>query len=130
MTPMIDVVFLMLIFFMVTSQIIKQEADLNISLPTDRAGASSLELPSKHIIDILPNGAVLLNGGNTGDAPAADNLPRLSQMLQQLKLAADRIEKDTVITIQADPLSPHYKSVGVLNACASAGINFVSFGEL
>lgn len=130
MTSMIDIVFLMLIFFMVTSNIVKQEADLNISLPTDRSGAASLELPSRHIIDILPNGVVLLNGGNTGDAPVAEELPNLNQMLQQLKAAADRIGKETVVTIQADALSPHYKSVAVLSACAAADIQYVSFGEL
>ena len=32
LTPMIDVVFLMLVFFMVTTELIKQEADLGIQL--------------------------------------------------------------------------------------------------
>ena len=41
LTPMIDVVFLMLVFFMVTTELIKQEADLGIQLPSEAAPAST-----------------------------------------------------------------------------------------
>ena len=33
LTPMIDIVFLLLIYFMVTATLIRQEASLNIQLP-------------------------------------------------------------------------------------------------
>ena len=129
LTPMIDVVFLMLVFFMVTTELIKQEADLGIQLPSAAAPASTPELPSKHTIDILPDGTVLLNGGNLGDDPYGD-LSGLTSMLAGLKASADRLQKQTIVTIQADPYSPHYRSVDVLNACARANLKFVSFGKM
>jgi biopolymer transport protein ExbD len=129
LTPMIDVVFLMLVFFMVTTELIKQEADLGIQLTSEAAPASTPELPSKHVVDILPDGTILLNGGPTGDT-LEGNLPALTQMLAGLKASADRLQKMTMVTIQADPYSPHFRSVDVLNACAKAKLKFVSFGRM
>ena len=129
LTPMIDVVFLMLIFFMVTTELVKQEADLGINLPAQAKPADSPELPSKHTVDVLPDGSILLNGGDTGDAPVGE-LTNLAGMLAGLKASADRLGKRTVVTIQADPYSPHYRSVDVLNACAKANLKYVSFAQM
>lgn len=129
LTPMIDVVFLMLVFFMVTTELIKQEAELAIQLPSQAAPTAAPELPSKHTVDILPDGSVLLNGGNTGDAPVGE-LTGLTQMLGGLKASADRLQKQTIVTIQADAYSPHYRSIDVLNACAKAKLTFVSFSQM
>lgn len=129
LTPMIDVVFLLLVFFMVTTQLVKQEADLGIQLPSKAVPKAAPELPSKHIIDIMPDGSVMINGGPTGDGVTGE-LPGLTHMLAALKASADRLGKKTVVTIQADPYSPHYRSVDVLNACAHAHLSYVSFGRL
>lgn len=129
LTPMIDVVFLMLVFFMVTTELIKQETDLGIQLPSEAPPAATPELPSKHTVDILPDGTILLNGGETGDAPVGE-LKNLTSLLASLKASADRLEKKTIVTIQADPFSPHRRSIDVLNACAKANLKFVSFAQM
>ena len=129
LTPMIDVVFLMLVFFMVTTELIKQEADLGIQLPSQAPPTAAPELPSKHTVDILPDGTVLLNGGNIGGDPYG-KLSGLTSMLAGLKASADRLKKDTIVTIQADAYSPHYRSIDVLNACAEAKLKYVSFSQM
>ena len=129
LTPMIDVVFLMLIFFMVTTQLIKQETDLGIQLPSEALPTAAPELPSKHTVDVLPDGSVHLNGGPTGDPPVGE-LTNLTSLLASLKASADRLEKNTIVTIQADPFSPHRRSIDVLNACAKANLKFVSFARM
>lgn len=129
LTPMIDVVFLMLVFFMVTTELIKQEADLGIQLPSEAPPTAAPELPSKHTIDILPDGSILLNGGDVGGSPYG-KLDGLSNMLASLKASADRLQKQTIVTIQADAYSPHRRSIDVLNACARANLKFVSFGQM
>ncbi|WP_269525283.1 ExbD/TolR family protein [Coraliomargarita parva] len=129
LTPMIDVVFLLLIFFMVTTQLIKQESDLGIQLPAQAVPKDTPELPSRHIIDIMPDGSVLINGGPSGDGPVGE-LPVLTSMLAHLKASADRLHKKTIVTIQADPYSPHFRSVDVLNACAKAQLSYVSFARM
>ena len=124
-TPMIDVVFLLLVYFMFLP--LQQEADIGIRLPSETSPeVKDLDLPNQHIIDIFPNGMVLLNGAPM-DSTESRNMPRLSTTLTRLKQSSDRIDIDTVVKIQADPDSPHQRSMDVLNACSKATIKKVSF---
>ena len=123
-TPMIDVVFLLLIYFMFLP--LQQEADIGIKLPSNTPPAENLELPSEHIVEIFPNGLILLNGAPM-DGVDARNMARLSKTLTRLKLSSDRAGIDTVVKIQADPDSPHQRAIDVLNASALADITNVSF---
>ena len=124
-TPMIDVVFLLLVYFMFLP--LQQEADIGIRLPSNTPPQTkNLDLPNEHIIDIFPNGLVLLNGAPM-DSADSRNMPRLTTTLTRLRLSSDRIDADTVVKIQADPDSPHQRSMDVLNACSKAEINKVSF---
>ncbi|TVP77905.1 MAG: biopolymer transporter ExbD [Puniceicoccaceae bacterium] len=123
-TPMIDVVFLLLIYFMFLP--LQQEADIGIRLPSDTPPAENLELPSEHIVEIFPNGLILLNGAPM-DGTDDRRMERLTNTLTRLKLSSDRAGIDTVIRIQADPDSPHQRSIDILNSAAKASITKVSF---
>ena len=125
-TPMIDVVFLLLIYFMFLP--LQQEADIGIKLPSNTPPAENLELPSEHIVDIFPNGLILLNGAPMGGNDDR-NMVRLSTTLTRLKLSSDRAGIDTVVKIQADPDSPNQRAIDVLNASALADITKVSFAS-
>jgi biopolymer transport protein ExbD len=129
LTPMIDVVFLLLVYFMVTTTIVQEESDIGITLPSDTPPAKNPEnMPSEHIIDILGDGQVLLNGAPL-DSPESREMPQLTRTLTRLGMADKRMGIETIITIQADDDSLHQKSIDVLNACAAAGLKIVSFGQ-
>ena len=123
-TPMIDVVFLLLIYFMFLP--LQQEADIGIKLPSQTPPSDNIELPSEHIIEIFPNGLILLNGAPM-DSTDDREMARLSTTLTRLRMSSDRLGADTVVKIQADPDSPHKRSIDVLNACSKADISKVSF---
>jgi biopolymer transport protein ExbD len=123
-TPMIDVVFLLLIYFMFLP--LQQEADIGIKLPSQTPPSDNIELPSEHIIEIFPNGLILLNGAPM-DSTDDREMARLSTTLTRLRMSSDRLGADTVVKIQADPDSPHKRSIDVLNACSKAEISKVSF---
>jgi biopolymer transport protein ExbD len=128
LTPMIDVVFLLLIYFMATTQLIKEETDIGITLPSNTAPAKNPEhIPSEHFVDILEDGQVLLNGAPM-DTPESRDMPQLTKTLTRLGMADQRMNIPTIVTIQADDESMHQRSIDVLNACAAAGIKTVSFG--
>ncbi len=91
-TPMIDVVFLLLIYFMFLP--LQQEADIGIKLPSNTPPAENLELPSEHIVEIFPNGLILLNGAPM-DGVDDRNMERLSKTLTRLKLSSARAGLDT-----------------------------------
>lgn len=125
-TPMIDIVFLLLIYFMCLP--LQQEADISIRLPSNTPPSADIRLPNKHIIEVYPNGLVLLNGAPVDDK-ASRTMPQLVNTLTRLRLSAERIGDDTIVEIQADPDSKHQRSTDILNACAMANITKVSFAR-
>lgn len=124
-TPMIDVVFLLLIFFMVTTDL-TQEADMSITLPAQVPPAPDVQLPDTYVVDILPSGDVLLNGAPM-DHPDSRMMPQLVRTLERLRESAERSGSRIAVSIVADPASLHQRSIDVLNACASASVRYVSF---
>ena len=122
LTPMIDIVFLLLIYFMVTTSIIKEEADLGVTLPASMAAASDSPLPE------LFDGTTLLNGMPT-DNPGNPELPNLKRTLLSLKLSSDRAGLKTLIIIQPDSEAFQQSVINVLNVLKSVGIKSISFGE-
>ncbi|MDR1959710.1 MAG: biopolymer transporter ExbD [Planctomycetaceae bacterium] len=52
MTPMIDVVFLLMIFFVFTFKIVKQEGDFSIKMPLSGGNSSSLSLDTSEPVRI------------------------------------------------------------------------------
>lgn len=129
LTPMIDIVFLLLIFFMVTTTIVKQEADLGIKLPTSVAAASDAPLPEEHMLDILPDGGVLFNGAPVAEPDANYKLPQLVALLEQIKLSSERAGFSMVVLLNPDLEAPQQAITNVLNACVQAEVTSVSFAS-
>jgi biopolymer transport protein ExbD len=128
MGPMIDMVFLLLVFFMVSAKPIKQESDINIGLPGTVAQEEALEIPDEQRIQIQPNGQVVLND-QPMDSPASAEMPALFATLKRFKESADSNKTEALITIDADDAANHERIVQVLNACAQAKITGVTFAD-
>lgn len=125
--PMIDCVFLLLIYFLVTSSLRPEEADLGITLPGVLSQATVLEMPDEQIVEIDATGRIVLNNTVYG-VEAGNELPDLVATLVRYRKAAAAARTKALITIQADDESLHQRAVDVMNACAAAGIKHVSFG--
>jgi biopolymer transport protein ExbD len=128
MGPMIDMVFLLLVFFMVTAKPIKQESDINLGLPGTISQEESVEIPDEQRILIQPSGQVVLNEMPV-DSPTSTLLPTLLTTLIRFKESADANKSEALITIDADDEASHQRIVDVLNACAKAGISGVTFAD-
>jgi biopolymer transport protein ExbD len=126
MTPMIDCVFLLLIFFMVSSTFYRQEADIGITLPGVAAQAEAVEIPDEQVIEIYNDGSVVLNDLRY-DAPGSAELPDLTATLVRFRAAADANRVPAMITIAPDDRVKHQRVVDVLNACAAARVENVTF---
>ncbi|MBN1673262.1 MAG: biopolymer transporter ExbD [Kiritimatiellae bacterium] len=125
--PLIDMVFLMLIYFMVAASLMKQEADLGISLPGLVPQSQVIKMPDEQIIVIGKDGNVELNGRIFG-SPDKRELPELKLTLARFREAAESANTKAMVTIQADDDVEHARVVDVMNACAGAGIVHVTFG--
>ena len=128
MAPLIDCVFLLLIYFMVATTLHKSEADLGITLPGNVAQSQPIQMPDEQIIEIDRLGKVILNAKVFSENVDERELPELVKTLVRYRLAAQAAGTKALITVQADGDCEHQRVIDVMNACAGAGITFVTFG--
>jgi len=124
--PMIDVCFLLLFFYILTSKPVKPEADMSMTLPGTVAQEETLEIPDEQRITIQENGQIVLNDLPM-DNPASRDLPALLGTLQRFKQSADASKSEALITVDVDDAARHQRVVDVLDVCARAGIRGVTF---
>lgn len=119
LTPMIDVVFLLLCFF-VTSQIFAQwETEIDITLPTAATGEVPQRLPGEVIINILPDGSTVVNGQPLTDAALAGMMHRLVEVFP-----------GQPVLLRADRATAYEHIIHVLDACRQADIWNISFATI
>jgi biopolymer transport protein ExbD len=114
--PMIDVIFLLLCFF-IASQVFSQwETEIDIRLPTAETGKTPDRLPGEIIINILEDGMVVVNRQQL-DEPAL-----LSLLRRIVKLFPGQ-----PVLIRADRKTSYEHVIGVLDLCRQSDIWNISF---
>ncbi len=124
--PLIDAVFLLLIYFMVTSSLERQEADISFELPGTVEQEEPLEMPDEQIIEIRQDGQVVVNEFNY-DSPQSTRLVELQAMLTRLQESSRANQTDTQVTIAPAPSTKHERIIQVMDAVAAADITGVNF---
>ncbi len=123
--PLIDVVFLLLIYFMVTASLIAKEADLAFMLPAKVPSTEPILLPIEVLIEVSETGDISINGivfGQTGVG-----LDDLVSELMSYKEAAEASKSDFIVNILPDDKALHGRIVKVMDACAAAKVKNMSF---
>jgi len=117
MTPMIDVVFLLIIFFLVSSHLAKQENQVELALPT---AASALDDPATRetlTVNVLASGQWQIAGVNVDERSAPAKLrQRVMQTGEPLRLR-----------IRTDRQVPYARIEPLLREAAEAGIGDIVF---
>ena len=126
MTPMIDCVFLLLVFFMVSTTFNKREADISFALPGTAEQSDSVEIPDEQIIQITEAGNVFLNDLEY-DKPTDPDMPELVKTLILFRQTAEANKVPAMITIAPEDDVKQQRVVDVLNACTAAKIANVTF---
>lgn len=117
LTPLIDVVFLLLIFFMITTTFTR-ESHLSISLPEASSAESPVEEPKSIEVVIGADGQYSIN-----DAPLVNNEP-LTLRRGILKVAGDA--RDMTFVITADAQAQHQAVVRVMDVAGDLGFSALS----
>ena len=123
--PLIDVVFLLLIYFMVTASMVKKEADLSFMLPAKVDVPESLDLPIEVLIEVSEQGDIIINGMIFGKDEV--NLDDLIGQLLSLKEAADSSGSELIVNIMPADKAIHGRIIRVMDACAAANVKNMSF---
>lgn len=116
LAPMIDIVFLLLIFFIVTWQFTKSETELSVSVPTAQEGAEPDRQKGEIVINVMGDSTIKVEG------KAMD----LEQLLSTLSSIAASFENQP-IRIRGDGVVPYQRIVEVIDTCQKAGIWNISF---
>jgi len=114
--PMIDVVFLLLCFF-VTAQVFAQwETEIAVKLPTAEAGTPPRRLPGEIILNVTAEGRVILNGQELTGRMLQDRLRRVVRHFPSQP-----------VLIRADKATDYEHVIRVLDSCRKVQIWNVSF---
>ena len=120
MTPMIDVVFLLIIFFLVSSHLAKRESNVKLDLPTAQSGLDEDTESTMVVVNILADGSWQVAGDRV-------NLPRLNQLL--IRIARQSAEP-LRLKIRTDSEVGYSRIEPVLQAASKAGIGDIVFAVL
>ena len=124
--PMIDVVFLLLMYYLVTSTLDKQEADISFQLPGVVEQSEPIDMPDEQIIEIGEDGQGVVNEF-AYDSPTSSRLLELAGMLTRFKEASDANKVEALVTIAPSDRTTHQMIIKVMDACSIAGITGVNF---
>lgn len=117
MTPMIDVVFLLIIFFLVSSHLAKQENAIQLDLPEANSGIDDQTETDSIVVNVLADGSWKVAGVTVDENKLSDNLRQ--RMLASNGTLQLKIRTDENVGYQS--LEP------VLRSAASSGIGDIVF---
>ncbi len=118
MTPMIDVVFLLIIFFLVSSHLARQEAQQDLDLPVAAASDKDESSPTPRVtINILDDGTMKVSG----------RLLLSKQLEPMLQTVCQDKGKDLQVRIRSSKTVPWSKVEPIMLACTKAGLWDVGF---
>ena len=117
LTPLIDIVFLLLIFFLVSTTFARDEVEMDLQLPEASTGEEAAE-GHLIVINVKRNGELFVDG-----RPVT-----VAALEQKLKAAARRDKKQEVL-IRGDTQTQFGVVVQVLDLCRAAPLTQIAIGE-
>ena len=124
LTPLIDVVFLLLIFFMVSTTFSK-ESQLRIQLP-ESSDEPQTEQPSNLVeIEISAEGVFAVKGPQ--DKAAQRLLNTSSDTLRRALMVATGSSADVITVIRADRRTPHESVIRAMDVARRLGLSNITF---
>lgn len=111
MTPMIDVVFNLLIFFLLGSTYLNDDRQLSLELPRASSAAAAADAPDELVVIVLADGQLRLR-----------DQPRTPAELEADLRAARANYPDQAVSIRGDRRVQYEAITQVLSACRKAGI--------
>lgn len=119
MAPMVDIIFLLLIFFIAASVYSQWESKLEIQVPTSETASHRARFPGEAIINIDKDGGFFLNS-------IKFTPKRLTQVLNQLS----KTYPDQPVVIRADKETHCSYLIKLLDICAQTDISNISFATI
>lgn len=123
---LIDMSFLMLVFFMVAATLQKEEADLPVGMPGGAGGPDTAVHVERMLIAIDDGGSVTLNGQPLLTRPGTHIVTELSARLSRYEWVSRVANADPSVVVQCADGAAEQRFIDVLSACRRAGIEHIS----
>ncbi len=124
--PMVDVVFILMLFFMSSAAMQVREQELSTNMPGTAASPDDAP-PMTLEIQVSANGLI---AAGAQDAVAPVDSPtdtELNELQSKVKFVVERDREKHAIIVNPDGDALHQRIMDVLNACVKAGAKNISF---
>jgi len=126
LAPMIDIVFLLLLFFLVTYQITEQEKDNRVSVPTSSEGVQSSRVANEIVVNITKEGEITIAGE---PYTKTELRQKLEAIVESSRLAGDSGGDSQPVRIRTDADTTTQTMFGVMDEVLKAGIWNIRFAS-
>ena|SRR5215210_3332227 len=116
LAPLVDVLLLLLIFFLMTWNAARNENELDVKVPKATAAKEKSAPIGDVVVNVKADGNVVVNRRTL-------TAPELGEMLKGLV----QLDADQAVVIRGDETGAYKNVVGVLNICSEAGVTNVAF---
>jgi biopolymer transport protein ExbD len=111
LTSMIDVLFLLILFFVVATKFMDSERQIELKVPQVSDRGALTAAPEKKVINVYQDGAITLDGADV----------TLEQLTKRLSAARSQY-KGIGVLVRGDGTGQFQRVASVLSACRQAGI--------
>ena len=111
LTSMLDVIFLLLCFFVTVSVFSQWESEISIKLPTAKTAEAPERLPGEIIVNLAKDGSIKVNGATMSLADLQSKLSRIAKFYP-----------GQPVIIRADKETKYDYLVGVIDACRAGDV--------
>jgi biopolymer transport protein ExbD len=116
LAPLVDVLLLLLIFFLLTWNAARNENELDVKVPKASAAKEKSAPVGDVVVNVKADGNVVVNRRTLTGAELTDLLKSLVQL-----------NSEQAVIIRGDEAGAYKNIIGVLNICTEAGITNVAF---
>jgi biopolymer transport protein ExbD len=116
LAPLVDVLLLLLIFFLMTWNAARNENELDVKVPKASAAKEKTAPIGDVVVNVKADGNVVVNRRTLSAAELGELLKGLAQL-----------NSEQAVVIRGDEAGAYKNIIGVLNICTDAGITNVAF---
>jgi biopolymer transport protein ExbD len=116
LAPLVDVLLLLLIFFLLTWNAARNENELDVKVPKAAAAKENTLPLGPVVINVKSDGSMVVNHRTMNVSEVSDLLKGLLQL-----------DKEQSVVIRGDETGAYKNIIGVLNICTEAGVTNVAF---
>ncbi len=116
LAPLVDVLMLLLIFFLLTWNAARNENELDVKVPKATEAKEKSAPIGDVIVNVKADGNVVVNRRTL-------SAPELTELLRNLV----QLDPNQAVVIRGDETGAYRNVVGVLNICSEAGVTNVAF---